>query len=208
MNRRELYRPLVERTLVNYQAQHLARKYDFGKESLVARLLVEEIDRRMEETEEILGIERVKPFELYVEKGQSQARLPLFRPEYLEPILGGGDFGMSRKLIMKHCLQSYRQGSSKGSQSDLLRIIDPWSLVRKKGPSRYVDHLCQETQPYSKNDAASWDRMIEQIQPVLPADRLQAPDMLAPGRVLKELTEFVAVEAGLGRGWPASWWRK
>ena len=199
MNRREFYRPLVERTLVNYQSQYLARKYDFGKESLVARLLVEEINRRMEEIESLLGIERVKPFELYVQKGQTQARLPLFRPEYLEPILGGGDFAMSRKLILKRCLQSYRQGFSKGSQSDLVRIIDPWSLARGKGPSRYVDELCQETQPYDKADAASWDRMIEQIHPLLPADRLQAPDMLAPGRVLQELTEFVAAEAGLGR---------
>jgi hypothetical protein len=136
MNRREFYRPLVERTLVNYQSQYLARKYDFGKESLVARLLVEEINRRMEEIESLLGIERVKPFELYVQKGQTQARLPLFRPEYLEPILGGGDFAMSRKLILKRCLQSYRQGFSKGSQSDLVRIIDPWSLARGKGPSQ------------------------------------------------------------------------
>ena len=198
MNRRELYRPLLERTLVNYQVQYLARKYDFGKESLVARLLVEEIDRRMEETETILGIERVKPFELYAQKAQSQARLPLFRPEYLEPILGGGDFSMARNLITKRCLQSYRLGYPKGSQADLMQIIDPWSLVRKKGPSRYVDQLCQATLPYSKTDAASWDRMIEEIHPLLPADRLQAPDLLAPGRLLKELTEFVVSEAGLG----------
>lgn len=160
---------------------------------------MEEINRRMEETEELLGIKRVKPFELYVQKGQSQARLPLFHPEYLEPILAGGDFAMSRQLILKRCLKSYRQGFSKGSQGDLVRIIDPWSLVRKKGPSSYVDQLCQETQPYSKSDAISWDRIIEQIQPLLPSDRLQALDMLAPGRVLKELTEFVATEAGLGR---------
>jgi len=96
MNRHEFYRPLVERTLVNYQVQYLARRYDFGKESLVARLLVEEINRRMEETESVLGIERVRPFELYVQKAQNQARLPLFHPEYLEPILGGGDFSMAR----------------------------------------------------------------------------------------------------------------
>jgi hypothetical protein len=198
MNRRELYRPLVERTLVNYQAQYLARKYDFGKESLVARLLVEEINRRMEETETILGIERVQPFELYVQKSQSHARLPLFCPEYLEPILGGGDFGMARNLILKRCIQSYRLGYPKGSQADLMQIIDPWSLVRKKGPSRYVDQLCEATLPYSKADAASWDRMIEGIRPLLPTDRLQAPDLLAPGRLLKELTEFVVSEAGLG----------
>jgi len=117
MNRREFYRPLVERTLVNYQAQYLARKYDFGKESLVARLLVEEIDHRLEETEAILGIERVQPFELYVQKAQSQALLPLFCPEYLEPILGGGDFSMARNLILKRCLQSYRLGYPRAARA-------------------------------------------------------------------------------------------
>jgi uncharacterized Fe-S cluster-containing radical SAM superfamily protein len=40
--------------------------------------------------------------------------------------------------------------------------------------------------------------MIEGIRPLLPADRLQAPDFLAPGQVLKELTGFVTAEAGLG----------
>lgn len=199
MNRHEFYRPLVERTLVNYQVQYLARRYDFGKESLVARLLMEEINRRMEETESVLGIERVRPFELYVQKAQNQAQLPLFCPEYLEPILGGGDFSMARKLILKRCLQSYLLGYPRGSQADLVRIIDPWSLVRRKGPSRYIDQLCQATMPYSKTDAISWDRMIDQINPRLPTDRLQAPDLLAPGRALKELAEFVAAEAGLGR---------
>ncbi|WP_028991143.1 hypothetical protein [Thermacetogenium phaeum] len=48
MNRHEFYRPLAERTLLNYQVQYLAHRY-FGKESPVARLLVEEINRRMEE---------------------------------------------------------------------------------------------------------------------------------------------------------------
>jgi len=199
MNRHEFYRPLVERTLVNYQVQYLARRYDFGKESLVARLLVEEINRRMEETESVLGIERVRPFELYVQKAQNQARLPLFHPEYLEPILGGGDFSMARNLVLKSCLQNYRRGFPGSSRTDLLRIIDPWSLVRRKGPSRYIDQLCQATMPYSKTDAISWGRMIDQINPRLPTDRLQAPDLLAPGRVLKELAEFVAAEAGLGR---------
>jgi hypothetical protein len=35
-----LYRPLLERSVENYLVQHLARNYDFGKESRVASLLV------------------------------------------------------------------------------------------------------------------------------------------------------------------------
>jgi hypothetical protein len=41
MDRSEIYRPIAERTLQNYQMQHLARKYDFGKESLVSKLIIE-----------------------------------------------------------------------------------------------------------------------------------------------------------------------
>lgn len=125
------------------QIQYLARKYDFGKESLVARLLVEEINRRMEETERDLGIERVKPFELYIRRGQRQARLPLFRPGYLEPILAGGDFSSARNLILNQCLQKYRREFPGGNQTDLLRIIDPWSLVRRKGPSSFDEQLVE-----------------------------------------------------------------
>ncbi|MCR4443158.1 MAG: hypothetical protein QHH10_12860 [Peptococcaceae bacterium] len=123
MNRHELYRPLLERTLENYQVQYLARKYDFGKESLVARLLVKEIDRRMEETEAVLGIERVNPFELYMRWGQRQARLPVFCPDYLEPILSGRDFAAARNLVLKRCFQMYRQQFS--NKTDLVRVIDP-----------------------------------------------------------------------------------
>ena len=198
MNRREFYRPLVERTLVNYQAQYLARKYDFGKESLVARLLVEEIDHRMEETEAILGIERVQPFELYVQKAQSQARLPLFCPEYLEPILGGGDFSMARNLILKRCLQSYRLGYPKGSQGDLLRIIDPWSLARGKGPSRYVDQLCQETLPYSKDRCGSLGPH-DRSDPSAPACRPPAGAGSAGSRAVAERADRVRGGGGRAR---------
>lgn len=73
MNRRELYRPLLDRTLENYQAQYLARKYDFGKESLVAHLLIKEINFRMDEADATLKIKRVKPFKLYVREGRREA---------------------------------------------------------------------------------------------------------------------------------------
>ena len=40
----DIYRPLLDRTAENYQVQHLVRKFDFGKESRIARLIVQEIN--------------------------------------------------------------------------------------------------------------------------------------------------------------------
>jgi len=61
-----LYRPLLERSLLNYQVQYLARNYDFGKQSRVAALIVEEVNTQMKKAEEQLGIRRVQPFDLYI----------------------------------------------------------------------------------------------------------------------------------------------
>ncbi|MDQ7790243.1 MAG: DUF1670 domain-containing protein [Clostridia bacterium] len=198
MNRHEIYRPLLDRTLENYQVQYLARKYDFGKESLVAHLLVKEINSRMEKAEAALGIERVRPFELFMRRGPREIRLPLFRPEYLKPILDGGDFSQARARVLRACVQSYRRALPKAKTSDVLRVIDPWNLIRRKGPSRYVDQLQPTRVPYDPVDADFWTRMLAKIRPVPPTERLDEPDLSAPGRVLEELTEFVVREAGLG----------
>jgi len=56
MDRCKLYHPLTERNLQNYQMQHLARKYDFGKESMVSKLMVEHINKAMDKAEAALGI--------------------------------------------------------------------------------------------------------------------------------------------------------
>lgn len=198
MNRYEIYRPLLDRTLENYQVQYLARKYDFGKESLVAHLLVQEINRRMNEAEAALSIERVRPFELYVRRGSRGVRLPLFQPDYLKPILAGGDFSEARSRVVRECFAKYRSCFPKVKKTDILRLIDPWSLVRRKGPESYADQLCHTRLAYDPADSAFWKRMIEKIRPALPTERLVEPDLMAPGHVLKELTEYVILEAGLG----------
>jgi len=66
VNRQQLYQPLLERNLENYQIQHLARRYDFGKESRIAALIVAEVNRRMDEVEACLGVQRARPFELFL----------------------------------------------------------------------------------------------------------------------------------------------
>ena len=66
-----LYRPLLERSLENYQVQYLARNYDFGKQSRVAALIVAEVNMQIEKAEAQLGVRRVHPFHLYLKwKGQ------------------------------------------------------------------------------------------------------------------------------------------
>lgn len=198
MNTRELYQPLMDRTLENYQVQYLARRYDFGKESLVAYLLVKKINQQIDAAEAAIGIKRVKPFELYLKQGRRETILPLFRPTYLEPIFGGGDFHQSRDEVLKECLQCYRRAFPNADKAALLKIIDPWSQVRKKGPSRYIDQLSQEQRCYDQQDSTHWTCFIDRIKPVAPADRLQVPDISAPGQLLQELTQFACSEAGLG----------
>ena len=63
----DIYRPLLDRTVENYQVQHLVRKFDFGKESRIARLIVQEINAAVEQEEANLRITRVRPFELFRE---------------------------------------------------------------------------------------------------------------------------------------------
>jgi len=96
-----LYRPLLERSLPNFQVQYLARNYDFGKQSRVAALIVEEINTQMEKEEAQLGVRRVQPFQLYLKWKGQELFFPLFAPEYLDPILHGeGGFRASREMMI------------------------------------------------------------------------------------------------------------
>jgi len=199
VNRREIYRPLIERTLENHQVQYLARRYDFGKESLVASLLVKEINTRMEEAETQVGIERVKPFELYIRRRRGNIRLPLFRREYLDPILAGGDFSDARELVLQRCFDQYQTGFPKARKVDVLSLIDPWALVRGRGPSSYSCEVTTSLTPYDEQDSQVWERELASIRPVPPAGRFNTLDICAPAHVVKDLTGFVVRETGLGR---------
>jgi hypothetical protein len=197
MNKRELYRPLTERTLENYQLNYLARKYDFGKESRIACLIISEINRRMDKVECELGIKRVRPFELYVRVGRKDVMLPLFKPEYLNPIYCGDDFSSSREIVVQECLKRYRKAFPRATKEDLLSIIDPWSLVRAKHQGRYEDEIRVGDVFFDKDDPIR--EFIEKIKPEMPTARLGNPDVSAPAFVVRELIEFVSQEAGLGR---------
>jgi len=199
VNRHELYRPLMERTLENYQVQYLARRYDFGRESRIAALIVAEVNRRMDEMEARLGVQRARPFELCLHRGGRDVTLPLFRPEYLEPILEGGTFAEARKLVRAECAKQLQTGSRRVRAEEVLPIIDPWALVRRKGPNRYVDNLQPEVMPWDEEDAKTWHKELDKIRPQLPTARLGVLDLSAPRSVVERLVDFVASEAGLGK---------
>jgi len=199
VNHQEIYRTLAARTIENYQIQYLARKYDFSKESRIAHLLVKRINKALIEAEKLVGITRVKPFELYVKKHRCKIKLPLFKPEYLEPIYQGETFKASRKLVRKGCLQALRKFFPDITEEKMLSIIDPWALARKRGPTRYCDELQTETTAYDEKDTAGWHQLIDRIRPELPAERMETPDISAPKKLVKELSAMVSFETGLGK---------
>ncbi len=192
-----LYRPLLERSLLNYQVQYLARNYDFGKQSRVAALIVEEVNTQMQKAEKQLGIHRVHPFHLYIKwKGQNLF-FPLFAPEYLEPILSGdGGFRASREMMIGACRKEARK--AKMAPVELLGMVDPDYFVRhgsrRKDPTITLDSRRTETTSWS----SSIREQIQTLRPVSPFQRIDELDAGAPVSVVNQLSLFVEREAGRG----------
>lgn len=136
-DRSEIYQPLIERTLDNYQMQHLARKYDFGKESLVSKLIIERINKTMDDAEEVLGIVRVKPFCLYLKNKNQMAILPLFSPEYLDPLLNGKSFNEAKSMLVDKLFKIYNRSFVKKNRDNFLSIVNSWSVTRLRNSGSY-----------------------------------------------------------------------
>jgi hypothetical protein len=192
-----LYRPLLERTLQNYQIQYLARNYDFGKQSRVAALIVEEVNTRMVHVERELGIRRVEPFHLYLKWKGQQLFFPLFTPEYLLPILrGDGGFRTSREMMMAACRKEARK--AKMTPVELLGVVDPGYFVRH-GTRRHEPRVAVDSRD---NRTTSWRESIrgkiDTLRPSSPFERIDELDTAAPVSVVHQLSQFVQREAGCG----------
>lgn len=198
-NYRYLYGPLMERSLVNFQVQHLARNYDFGKQSRVAALIVEEVNSRMEEVEQGLGIKRICPFHLYLRWWGVDLELPLFRPEYLDPIFdGSGNFGVSRERVLAACLKIATRKKAKISPKQLRGIIDPYSFVRYRRRGRLRGGQNSQDMVAEGDATAGVRGEIEAIKPLSPFERIDTLDCGAPVPLVNELNHFVECEAGQG----------
>ncbi len=192
-----LYRPLLERSLLNYQVQYLARHYDFGKQSRVAALIVGEVNAQMEQAEVQLGIRRVPPFHLYLKWKGQELLFPLFAPEYLEPILRDeGGFRVSREMMITSCRKEARK--ARMAPVELLGVVDPGYFVRH-GPRRHEPQIALDSR---RSKITSWREsirgQIETLCPSSPLQRIDALDTGAPVSVVRQLSQFVQREADCG----------
>ena len=199
MDRYEIYRPLVERTLQNYQMQHLARKYDFGKESLVSKLMINQINKAMDEAEAVIGISRVKPFCLYLKNKDKVAILPLFSLEYLEPLLKGKSFNEVKSMVIEKLLKIYMKSFPKKDRSNFLSNLSPWSVAHSGNIKGYKKNLVKKPRSYESMDNQKWCQFIESANTASPLKRLNIADMCAPEKVMQELACFVEKEVGFGK---------
>ncbi len=192
-----LYRPLLERSLENYQVQYLARNYDFGKESRVAALIVRKINSGIEEAERQLSIRRVQPFHLYLKCSGVDLALPLFVPEYLEPIFSGiGGFRSSRELVLTACRKAARE--AKMAPAVLLGVIDPRYFIRHGKRKKRLKDVGIRAEGEKTQYVAELREQIPHLRPISPFARIDALDKAAPLPLVSQLSRFVEREAGRG----------
>ena len=199
MNRREIYKPITQRSLENYQVSYLANKYDFSKQSLIAHILVSKINEEMSNAEAVIGIERVKPYHLYIKKDAKEAVLCLFSADYLKPIYGGEDFRKAKQMVVKTCNKIYMKSFPNAKPYDLSCLIDPLSKVYRKGQGPYREILLNNLDLRETKDSADINKMILGINSVSPVQRMRIPDISAPNSVIEKLTCFVREEIGFGK---------
>jgi len=192
-----LYRPLLERSLENYQVQYLARNYDFGKESRVAALIVRKINAGIEEVEKELGVRRTEPFHLYLKWGSLDLGLPLFASEYLDPIFSGnGGFRVSRELVLTACRKAARE--AKMAPTELLGVIDPRYFTRHGKRKRKSNDVDIAVEGEKTQHVEELREQIQHLRPTSPSARIDALDQGAPLTLVGRLSRFVEREAGRG----------
>jgi len=153
----------------------------------------------MGEVERRLGVRRIRPFHLYFRWRGSDLELPLFRPEYLEPIFyGWGDFGVSRECVLAACLKIADREGSKITPKQLRGIIDPYCFVRYRRRGRFRQRPHSQDMITEGDTPASVRGEIEAIKPLSPFERIDILDRGAPVSLVNELSRFVEREAGQG----------
>ena len=153
----DIYRPLLDRTVENYKEQQLVRKFDFGKESRIARLIVQAINAAVEQEGANLRITRVRPLELVVPATRQSVCLPLFRDEYTAPLYKGQSYATAKKQFRENCLNRLSQEVHTVKERYLLKIIDPWALAKYKGTKKYDDENTKKPAPGTQNTKRTKD---------------------------------------------------
>jgi hypothetical protein len=199
MDHRSRYKPLLERSLENVLVEHLSRRFDFGKDSRVARLLVEEIVAQIDKADEEAALVRIRPFELFLKYKGKPVRLPMLRPEYVEPLVKGETFSAARRLLEARCMKELTEIDPQACRQDLLALIHPRALVARRGPTRMKDPLTEELKPLEESKHEAYRKLVDAVRIGPRHQSLCALDRYGHGPSLEALSGFVNREVGLGK---------
>jgi hypothetical protein len=97
--------PMSERTVENALIHLLSTRYDLSCDSVLAREIVERINKTLEADEKKRGIKRVYPGELYLKTSRGDIILPIRTQEAINRVLSGEKLEDIRASILANCFK-------------------------------------------------------------------------------------------------------
>lgn len=107
-NRRN-FEPMSERTLENAQIYLLSTRYDLSRDSILAREIVNYVNRRLDEEEAQRGVKRVKPGELLIKTSRGDLVLPLRTQADIQRAISGERLENIRRDIFARCVKKCQE---------------------------------------------------------------------------------------------------
>jgi hypothetical protein len=97
--------PMSERTVENALIRLLSTRYDLSCDSVLAREIVQRVNKTLEADEKKRGIKRVYPGELYLKTSHGDIILPIRTQEAIERVLSGEKLEDIRASILANCFK-------------------------------------------------------------------------------------------------------
>jgi len=97
--------PMSERTVENALIRLLSTRYDLSCDSVLAREIVQRINKTLEADEKKRGIKRVYPGELYLKTSRGDIILPIRTQEAINRVLSGEKLEDIRASILDNCVK-------------------------------------------------------------------------------------------------------
>ncbi len=97
--------PMSERTVENALIRLLSTRYDLSRDSVLAREIVQRINKTLEADEKKRGIKRVYPGELYLKTSRGDIILPIRTQEAINRVLSGEKLEDIRASILDNCFK-------------------------------------------------------------------------------------------------------
>lgn len=127
------YTSIVEKTVENAQHHILTERFDFGKESWLARKLIMEFNRRMEEHEISHGIQRLKPGDMLALHKGNEVIIPLLDADICRSLAEDGLWAKHSILLEDARLRALQRYDSEATREDIRKLTNIRGLVFGKG---------------------------------------------------------------------------